>query len=168
MLYLLARKSLFKLDNMLSQVSASTSTSTSKQKQAAKSALLGRKNDETAAGLQKAIAKQLHLINGDNATIIVEYVTALKSEVSLANTTADERVRLQALALIDQCNSHKMDLITNGAVVSDALKYVNGKAEKLSAAAAKMSTNDEDGKEDYETTMTSETEETTNKSSSDA
>ena len=65
MLYLLARKSLFKLDNMLSQVSASTSTSTSKQKQAAKSALLGRKNDETAAGLQKAIAKQLHLINGD-------------------------------------------------------------------------------------------------------
>jgi uncharacterized membrane protein YukC len=49
----------------------------------------------------------------------------------IANTTADERVRLQALALIDQCNTHKMDTVTNGAIVSDALKYVNGKAEKL-------------------------------------
>jgi uncharacterized membrane protein YukC len=49
----------------------------------------------------------------------------------IANTTADERVRLQALALIDQCNTHKMDMVTNGAIVSDALKYVNGKAEKL-------------------------------------
>lgn len=70
---------------MLSQVSTSTSTSTSKQKQAAKSALLERKIDETAAGLQKAIARQLHLINEDNAAIIVEYVAALKSEVNLAN-----------------------------------------------------------------------------------
>ena len=41
----------------------------------------------------------------------------LKKAWYIANTTADERVRLQALALIDQCNSHKMDLITNGAVV---------------------------------------------------
>jgi hypothetical protein len=49
----------------------------------------------------------------------------------IANTTADERVRLQALALIDQCNTHKMEMVTNGAIVSDALKYVNGKAEKL-------------------------------------
>jgi len=43
----------------------------------------------------------------------------------------DERIRLQALALIDQCNSHKMDMVTNGSIISDALKYVKGKAEKL-------------------------------------
>ena len=55
----------------------------------------------------------------------------LKKAWHIANTTADERVRLQALALIDQCNSHKMELITNGSIVSDALQYVNGKAEKL-------------------------------------
>jgi hypothetical protein len=55
----------------------------------------------------------------------------LKKAWYIVNTTADERVRLQALALIDQCNSHKMELITNGVIVSDALKYVNGKAEKL-------------------------------------
>ena len=49
----------------------------------------------------------------------------------IAGMSKDERVRLQALTLIDQCNSHKMDLITNGSVVSDTSKYVNGKAEKL-------------------------------------
>lgn len=69
----------------------------------------------------------------------------------IVSKTADERVRLQALALIDQCNSHKMELITNGAIVSDALKYVNGKAEKL-----KTSVEEED--EDYQTIVPEEIE----------
>ena len=91
----------------------------------------------------------------------------LRKAWHIANTTADERVRLQALALIDQCNSHKMELITNGSIVSDALKYVNGKSEKL-AEGGKASVYEEE-KEDYESTMTSETKETTtNCSSSDS
>jgi hypothetical protein len=49
----------------------------------------------------------------------------------IAGSSNDERVRLQALALIDQCNSHKMDMVTNGSIINDALTYVNGKAEKL-------------------------------------
>jgi hypothetical protein len=49
----------------------------------------------------------------------------------IVSKTADEKVRLQALALIDQCNSHKMDMVTNGSIIKDALTYVNGKAEKL-------------------------------------
>jgi hypothetical protein len=67
------------LSQSQSQVSASSSSSVTK------SALLGRKIDETAAGLQASIARQLHLINEDNAAIIVEYVAALKSEVNLAD-----------------------------------------------------------------------------------
>jgi hypothetical protein len=59
----------------------------------------------------------------------------LKKVWYIAKATADERVRLQDLALIDQCNSHKMDLITYGSIVSDALKYVNSKAEKLKTSA---------------------------------
>jgi hypothetical protein len=59
----------------------------------------------------------------------------LKKVWYIANATADERVRLQDLALIDQCNSHKMDLITNGSIVSESLKYVNSKAEKLKTSA---------------------------------
>jgi hypothetical protein len=49
-------------------------------------------------------------------------------------------------------------MITNRTVVSDALKYVNGKAEKLSAAADKSSANDEEEEEDYQTIVTEETE----------
>ena len=59
---------------MLSQVSASAN------------ALLERKLDETAAGLQPSFSKQLHSISETNAAIIVEYVAALKSEVNLADT----------------------------------------------------------------------------------
>jgi hypothetical protein len=57
---------------MLSEVSASTST-----KQAA-NALLERKIDETAAGLQASSGKQLHSIDETNAAIIVEYIAAEK------------------------------------------------------------------------------------------
>jgi hypothetical protein len=65
----------------------------------------------------------------------------------IVSRTADERVRLQALSLIDQCNSHKMELVTNGSIVSDALQYVNGKAEKL---VSKQSQERREGKEEQE------------------
>ena len=55
----------------------------------------------------------------------------LKKAWHIASTTADERVRLQALSLVKECNAHKMEMVTNGSIVSDALKYVNGKAGKL-------------------------------------
>jgi integrase/recombinase XerD len=64
-----------------SQVSASASTSS----KTAKSALLERKIDETAAGLQASVPRQLHSISETNAVTIVEYVAALKSEVNFAD-----------------------------------------------------------------------------------
>jgi len=63
-----------------SQISTSTST-----KIPPKSAILDRKIDETAAGLQSAVAKRLHSINETNAAIIVDYVASLKSKVNLAD-----------------------------------------------------------------------------------
>jgi predicted transcriptional regulator len=54
----------------------------------------------------------------------------------IVDNTTDERIRLQALSLIRECDSSRLEMITNGTVVSEALKYVNGKAEKLSAVAA--------------------------------
>jgi hypothetical protein len=67
-----------------------------------------------------------------------------------------------------------MDLTTNSNVVSDALKYVNGKAEKLSAVAADAekesvaSYEEEEEIEEYQTTMSEETEETINQSFCDS
>jgi hypothetical protein len=66
----------------------------------------------------------------------------------IVDRTDDERVRLQALALIDQCNIHKMDMVTNGSIIKDALTYVNNKAEKLiSESLSKAETYDEEEEE---------------------
>ena len=51
----------------------------------------------------------------------------------------DDRTRLQVLSLINDCNKYKMDLTTNGVVITDAIKFVQTNKEKLS-----MSTKEED------------------------
>jgi hypothetical protein len=54
-------------------------------------------------------------------------------------TTGDERTRLQALSLINDCYKYIMDLTTNGVVITDAIKFVQTNKEKLS-----MSTKEDD------------------------
>jgi|SRR5215208_85545 len=44
----------------------------------------------------------------------------------------DDKIRLQALALINDCNKYKMDLTTNGVVVTDAIKCVQSQVDHLS------------------------------------
>jgi hypothetical protein len=39
----------------------------------------------------------------------------------------DNKTVLQALALINDCNRYKMDLTTNGVVITDAIKFVSDK-----------------------------------------
>jgi hypothetical protein len=39
-------------------------------------------------------------------------------------TTGDDRTRLQALSLINDCYKYIMDLATNGVVITDAIKFV--------------------------------------------
>jgi hypothetical protein len=86
----------------------------------------------------------------------------LKKAWEIVDNTADERIRLQALALIRECNTNRLEMITNGTVVSDALKYVNNKVEKLKTSESTAALEEEE--EYYQTTVTeeTETEETTN------
>jgi hypothetical protein len=57
-------------------------------------------------------------------------------------TTTDNKTVLQALALINDCNKYKMDLTTNGVVITDAIRFIQTNKEKLT----NMSTNeDNDG-----------------------
>ena len=37
--------------------------------------------------------------------------------------TGDDRTILQALSLINDCNKYKMDLTTNGVIITDAIKF---------------------------------------------
>ena len=54
-------------------------------------------------------------------------------------TVIDNKTVLQALALINDCNKYKMDLTTNGVVITDAIKFVQTNKEKLT-----MSTMEDD------------------------
>jgi hypothetical protein len=47
------------------------------------------------------------------------------------SSSSDDKTRLQALALINDCNKYKMDLTTNGIVITDAIKFVQTNTEKL-------------------------------------
>ena len=46
-------------------------------------------------------------------------------------TTGDDRTRLQALLLINDCYKYIMDLTTNGVVITDAIKFVQTNKDKL-------------------------------------
>jgi hypothetical protein len=71
-------------------------------------------------------------------TIPAEYEKAMNSlnqvlryTWTIAGKTADEKTRLHALTLITECNKYKIDLATNGTIVSDALKSIQTRIDHL-------------------------------------
>jgi integrase/recombinase XerD len=91
---------------MLSQVASSKSGSGSISPEV-RSALLARKIDETAAGLQASFGKLLHSIGDVNSAIIVEYISALKSEVNLADNYRRDVIVLLCKVSIHMNNNNK-------------------------------------------------------------
>jgi hypothetical protein len=61
-------------------------------------------------------------------------------------TMVDNKTVLQALALINDCNKYKMDLTTNGVVVTDAIKFVQTNKQKLTISS-KEGNNSKESKE---------------------
>ncbi|CAN5388544.1 hypothetical protein BH18THE2_BH18THE2_20540 [soil metagenome] len=57
---------------------------------------------------------------------------------SQTTTTVDNKTVLQALALINDCNKYKMDLTTNGVVITDAIKFVQTNKEKLTMSTQRV------------------------------
>jgi hypothetical protein len=53
-------------------------------------------------------------------------------------SVVDDKTRLQALALINDCNRYKMDLTTNGVVITDAIKFVQTNKEKLAMSSKEV------------------------------
>jgi transposase len=62
-------------------------------------------------------------------------------------TTGDDRTRLQALSLINDCYKYIMDLTTNGVVITDAIKFVQTNKEKLTTMSNK---NEDNGNKESE------------------
>lgn len=55
----------------------------------------------------------------------------LKQTLQIAETASDPKTKLQARAIANDCYKYIMDLTTIGVVVTDAIKYVQGKMEHL-------------------------------------
>jgi transposase len=55
----------------------------------------------------------------------------LKQTLEIAETAADPKIKLQARAIANDCYKYIMDLTTNGVVITDAIKYVQGKMDHL-------------------------------------
>jgi hypothetical protein len=55
----------------------------------------------------------------------------LRMTWSIISKTEDEKTRLQALALINDVNKYRTELVTNGVIVNDALRIVQSKMEHL-------------------------------------
>lgn len=88
---------------------------------------------------------QENLQNHIHETIPLEYLRAMVSlnQVlrmcwSIISKTEDEKTKLQALALINDCTKLKGDLSTNSVVITDAIKYVNGKMDHLNNQEKKL------------------------------
>jgi DNA-binding transcriptional regulator LsrR (DeoR family) len=74
----------------------------------------------------------------------------LKNAWDIAIKKGDEKTRLQALTLANECYKHKMDLITNGVVIVDALKFV--KEHKNNNNNSNIKINDDEINTEFETT----------------
>jgi hypothetical protein len=48
----------------------------------------------------------------------------LKQTLEIAETSSDPRIKLEAMKIANDCYRYIMDLATNGAIVTDAMKYV--------------------------------------------
>ena len=64
-------------------------------------------------------------------------------------TTGDDRTRLQALSLINDCYKYIMDLTTNGVVITDAIKFIQENKEKLTRSTNEDKNGGESKEPDY-------------------
>ena len=74
-------------------------------------------------------------------------------------TMTDNKTVLQALALINDCNKYKMDLTTNGVVITDAIKFVQTNRKKLMSISEENGSKESNEPDHDEEKQESQTEE---------
>jgi DNA-directed RNA polymerase specialized sigma24 family protein len=102
-------------------------------------------------------------------TIPAEYQKAMNSlnqvlrmTWSIVSKTEDEKIRLQALALINDVNKYRTELVTNGVIVHDFLQIIQSKMEHLNGKNEdKKLLHDINEREDAEAAEAAEAEEET-------
>jgi predicted transcriptional regulator len=74
----------------------------------------------------------------------------LKMCWSIISREVDDKTKLQALALVNECNKYKMDLTTNGVIITDAIKFVQTNKEKLNGSTKEENNGKESKEPDYD------------------
>lgn len=84
-----------------------------------------RKNVETH--LQEKLPEEYQLC-------MVGLNQVLKKSWEIANSNSsqvDDKTKLQALSLANECYKYKMDLATNGTIITDAIEFVQHKTQSV-------------------------------------
>ena len=76
--------------------------------------------------------------------------------------TTDDKTKLQATAIINDSYKYLMDLATNGVVITDAIKYVQGKMDHLNKTEKTLQQDIKENKDKTEQEEDIGDEETTN------
>jgi hypothetical protein len=100
--------------------------------------------DNLNTHIQERLPEQYQkCINGLNQVLKIGWNIVNNDSSSAAN-------RLQGLSLINDCYKYLMDLTTNGVVITDAIKFVQTKKEKLTSSREEDNGNKESGEPDYD------------------
>ena len=91
--------------------------------------------EQSRENLEKHIQERLPL-EYQNCMTGIDRVIRIACDIT--EKSIDDKTRLQALSLLNECYNYKMDLTTNGVVITDAIKFVQTNKEKLN-----MSTNED-------------------------
>ena len=95
--------------------------------------LRSRARDEIKLHINEKLPEEYQLcITGINEVLKIAWYMANK-------LPQDNRLKLQALSLANDCYKYKMDLLTNASVLSDAIKFVEGSKEKLEVVSQDIS-----------------------------
>src|SRR5215213_8469530 len=88
---------------------------------------------------QENLQKHIHeVVPEEYQKCMVGMKRNLKQTLEIAETTADPKTKLQARAIANDCYKYIMDLTTNGVVITDAIKYVQGKMDHLNTQEKKL------------------------------
>lgn len=81
---------------------------------------------------QENLQKHIHeVVPEEYQKAMVGINQVLSMAWSIVSKDIDNRTKLDALRLINECNKYKMDLCTNAGVISEAMKYVTYKQEHI-------------------------------------
>ncbi len=105
-------------------------------------------NDRLPEEYQSCMAglKQVLKLSWDIADKSKNY----NNDNSQTATMTDDRTRIQALALANDCYKYIMDLTTNGVVITDAIKFVQTNKERLAMSTKEVNGIKESKEPDYD------------------